>query len=72
MDLTIDLPEPEESEQALAAVVALRRLAERLERKAVDHAIGAGWTWQQIADELGVSRQAAHKRHAKRQKLKGL
>lgn len=71
MSIDIDLPEPTETEQALAAVVALRRLAERLERRTVDHAIETGWTWQQIADELGISRQAVHKRHNKRRKLKG-
>jgi DNA-binding XRE family transcriptional regulator len=23
-----------------------------------------GWTWAQVAEALGVSRQAAHKKHA--------
>ncbi len=31
---------------------------------AVAHALGDGWTWAQIAEALGVSRQAAHKRLA--------
>ncbi len=51
---------------ALAAVIALRRMADRMEREAVDRAIASGWTWQQVAQALGVTRQAAHQRHATR------
>jgi biotin operon repressor len=29
----------------------------------VEHARAQGWSWQQIADALGVSRQAVHKKH---------
>lgn len=61
-----EIPSPDDPEAALAAVVALRRLAEQLERAAVARAIADGWTWAQVADALGVSRQAAHKRHAGR------
>lgn len=60
------VPGPEDPAAALAAVVALRRLAERLERAAVDRAIREGWTWAQVAEALDVTRQAAHKRHAGR------
>ena len=49
-------------EQALASVVALRRLADQLEQQAVAEALGRGWSWAQIANALGVSKQAAHKR----------
>jgi len=62
----IEVPEPDDPDDALAAVVALRRLADQLEYDAVDKAIGDGWTWAQIAAALGVSRQAAHKKHARR------
>ena len=31
-----------------------------------------GWTWSDIAASLGVSRQAVHKKHAKRLKALGL
>ncbi|MBW3614300.1 MAG: helix-turn-helix domain-containing protein [Actinobacteria bacterium] len=48
----------------LKAVAALRQLAERLETLQVDRARRQGWTWQEIADVLGVSRQAVHKKHA--------
>jgi len=55
---------PKDPVDALAAVVALRRNANRLERVAVKRAIQQGWTWEQVAAALGVTRQAAHKRHA--------
>ncbi len=58
------LPSPKDPEDALAAVVALRRMAEQLERKAVKEAISQGWSWSKVAEALGVSKQAAHKRHA--------
>ena len=52
--------------EGLASVVALRRLADRLEAAEVERAIGAGWTWSRIAEALGVTRQAVHKKYAKR------
>jgi DNA-binding NarL/FixJ family response regulator len=60
----LQIPSPDDPEEALAAVVALRRLAEQLERSAVARAVEQGWTWAQVAEALGVSRQAAHKKHA--------
>ena len=45
-----------------ARVVALRHLADQLERNGVIAATDAGWSWAKIAQALGVSRQAAHKR----------
>lgn len=56
------LPSPDDPAEALAAVVALRVMADRLERSAVDAALAQGWSWAQIAEALGVSKQAAHKR----------
>lgn len=49
-------------EEALASVVALRRMADQIERQAVAEALRRGWSWTQIANALGVSKQAAHKR----------
>ena len=50
----------------LRAVAALRRLLEQLEALQVDNAREKGWSWQEIAEILGVSRQAVHKKHAAR------
>lgn len=50
----------------LRAVRALRRLAERLETAQVRRARDLGWSWQDIATELDVSRQAVHKKHGRR------
>ncbi|GAA1347339.1 sigma factor-like helix-turn-helix DNA-binding protein [Catellatospora bangladeshensis] len=47
----------------LRAVSALRRLLEQLEAAQVRNARVRGWSWQEIAAELGVSRQAVHKKH---------
>ena len=51
---------------ALAAVTALRRLADQLEDAAVEQAMREGWGWSQVAQALGVTRQAVHKKHARR------
>ena len=48
----------------LKAVAALRELAERLEALQVANARTLGWSWQEIADCIGVSRQAVHKKYA--------
>ncbi|MGY1637529.1 RNA polymerase subunit sigma-70 [Geodermatophilus sp. SYSU D00742] len=48
----------------LRAVRALRVLVERLEALQVDNARDQGWTWEQIAVLLGVTRQAVHKKYA--------
>jgi hypothetical protein len=49
----------------LSAVAALRRLVEELEAAHVHHARAEGMSWQAIADVLGISRQAAHKKHTR-------
>jgi hypothetical protein len=65
-DRTALMPDPSDPEAALAAVVALRRLADRLELTGAKAAVDQGWSWAQIASALGVSRQAAHKKLARR------
>ncbi|MFI6431304.1 helix-turn-helix domain-containing protein [Rhodococcus oryzae] len=50
----------------LRAVLALRRLLERLETIQVQNARRQGWSWQAIADSLEVSRQAVHQKHNKK------
>jgi predicted ArsR family transcriptional regulator len=61
-----DTPVPSDPADALAAVAALRRLADRLEDAAVEQAMRTGWSWPQVAEALGVTRQAVHKKHIKR------
>ena len=48
----------------LKAVRALRALVDRLEALQVENARDEGWTWEQIALLLGVTRQAVHKKYA--------
>jgi ribosome-binding protein aMBF1 (putative translation factor) len=48
----------------LRAVVALRRLVEQLEDLQVENAREQGWSWADIAEALGISKQAVHKKHA--------
>jgi DNA-directed RNA polymerase specialized sigma24 family protein len=50
----------------LRAARALRELAERLEALQVQNARGHGWSWQEIAVFLGVSKQAVHKKYSGR------
>ncbi len=47
----------------LRAVAALRQLVEELEELHVDNARASGWSWQAIAEALGVTRQSVHKKH---------
>jgi hypothetical protein len=54
----------DDPDTGLRAVRALRDLADRLEVLQVSDARNRGWSWQQIADALGVSKQAVHKKHA--------
>ena len=55
----------------LGAVRSLRDLAERLETLHVTAARERGWSWQQIAACLGVSRQAVHKKHSAGRRIPG-
>lgn len=50
----------------LRAIASLRALTERLELAQVEAGLRAGMTWQDIAAALGVSRQAVHKKYAKK------
>jgi hypothetical protein len=50
----------------LRAVAGLRKLVDQLERAQVSRARELGWSWADVAHELGVSRQAAYKKHGRR------
>ncbi len=47
----------------LRAVGALHRMAEQVEATNVKLARELGWSWEQIGDALGVSRQSVHKKY---------
>ena len=49
----------------LRASLALHRLAERVEANHVASAREKGWSWQQIGDALGVTRQSVHTKYNK-------
>ncbi len=61
---------PRDPREGLEAVVALRRMLEALEVTQVENAYLAGWSWARIAEVLGVSKQAVHKKHEKRIRAK--
>ena len=54
---------PGDPSVGLRAVLALRRLTERVEAEQVANARAHGWSWQQIADGLGMTRQSVHAKY---------
>lgn len=62
-DMAADTTDPR---AGLRAISSLRTLTERLELLQVEAALRAGMSWTDIAHALGVTRQAVHKKHAKR------
>ena len=61
-DLSADLSS-EDPAIGLRASLALHRLAERVEANQVMVARRNGWSWQQIGDALGVTRQSVHAKY---------
>jgi hypothetical protein len=59
-------PVPEDPAIGLRAAGALHRLAERVEARSVHQARQSGWSWEQIGDALGLSRQSVHAKYGKR------
>ena len=57
--------DPEDPALGLRASLALHRLAERVEARHVAVARAQGWSWQQIGDALGVTRQSVHLKYGK-------
>ena len=55
----------EDPRTGLRAASALHRLADVLEAAQVANARRRGWSWQEIADVLGVSKQAVHQKHGR-------
>jgi hypothetical protein len=56
----------------LHAVWALRTLLEQVERLQVDNARDLGWSWQDIARVLRVTKQSVHEKHSSRRKAMGM
>ncbi|MGQ4600729.1 helix-turn-helix domain-containing protein [Nocardia sp. R6R-6] len=61
-----DTSRVEDPAVGLRAVGALHRLAEQVEARSVRLAREHGWSWEQIGDALGVSRQSIHAKYGKR------
>lgn len=66
MDLAIRAADLSDPRAGLKAIAALRRLADTLELRQVEAALTAGLSWVDVADCLGVSRQAVHKKYRNR------
>jgi hypothetical protein len=60
-----------DARMGLRAALALRRLAESLEALQVSNARRQGWSWQEIAEALEVTKQAVHKKYASRTSTQG-
>lgn len=68
MEVTLELAEgaaSDDPEVGLRAVAALRELAERLELVQVQQARKLGWSWQEIASRLGVTKQTVHRKYGR-------
>jgi hypothetical protein len=69
MQSTLEIAEDAASNDpdiGLRAVAALRALTERLEILQVDNARKLGWSWQDIATPVGVTKQTVHRKHGHR------
>ena len=64
-DLAADLDDRDPA-VGLRAVASLSQLLEQLEGLQVQNARAQGWSWQAIAEALGVTRQTVHRKHRRR------
>lgn len=62
-EVASDMTDPREG---LRSVMSLRLLVESLEFRQVEAALRAGFSWGQVAELLGVTRQAVHKKYSNR------
>ena len=68
MEETLEIAEGAASSDpdvGLRAVAALRALTERLELLQVENARQLGWSWQDIAGRLGVTKQTVHRKYGR-------
>lgn len=47
-------------------------MSDWVEDAAVERAVLDGWSWAEVAEVLGVTRQAVHKKHARRLHAAGI
>lgn len=69
MESTLEIAEGATSNDpdvGLRSVAALRALTERLEILQVESARKLGWSWQDIAERLGVTKQTVHRKYGRR------
>jgi hypothetical protein len=66
VELAADATRLDDPKSGLAAITELRQRLEELEARHVENAIRSGLSWSRIAEHLAVSKQAAHKKHARR------
>lgn len=69
MESTLKVAQEASSENpdvGLRAVAALRALTDRLEILQVEQARSLGWSWQEIAQRLGVTKQTVHRKYGRR------
>jgi DNA-binding NarL/FixJ family response regulator len=69
MEPTLEIVEGATSKDpdvGLRAVATLRELTERLETLQVQSARKLGWSWQDIAERLGVTKQTVHRKYGRR------
>lgn len=62
-DVAADTSDPR---AGLRAIASLRALTERLELSQVEAGLRSGMSWLEVAEALGVTRQAVHKKYAKK------
>ena len=60
----VDGAAAEDPRIGLPAVAALKTVLAQLEAVQVDRARRLGWSWQEIADRLGVTKQTVHRKYA--------
>ena len=68
METTVQIAEGAASKDpdvGLRAVAALRALAASLELLQVQTARDLGWSWQDIAGRLGVTKQTVHRKYGR-------
>jgi DNA-binding NarL/FixJ family response regulator len=68
MEETLEIAEGAASSDpdvGLRAVASLRALTERLELLQVENARQLGWSWQDIASRLGVTKQTVHRKYGR-------